>query len=260
MIGYGWTVTIHFNFSMFQFSFFREEETIIYLYYRIVGRIKRDSYKVLVWISGKYRAQQIWTLASIWLFLAVMLMFFIIQLRSILSPEGWLSATASSELPSSELAFQWVQLVGDSSRSRDHGRTEEGGFPPSLSAFILSSWPWLGSSFIALLIAPPPCLQPSLALLILLPLPVASDWVIKPLIGPLNPVYTSESSHCNSSLPLNHQSGILFPAVDLDWHLSHSSFQPKLVSLNLGKIWDLWSRIYINSANICYCLGHRDIK
>lgn len=231
---------------------------MLYLYYRIVGRIKRDSYKVLVWISGKYRAQQIRTLASTWLFLAVMPIFFIIQLRSILSPEGWLSETASSELPW-QLAFRWVHLAVQ----QELGPWESGGgrVPPSLSAFILSSWQWLGSSlFIALLMVPPPCLQPSLALLILLPLPVASDWVITPLIGPLNPVYTSESSHCNSSLPLNHQSGILFPAVDLDWHLSHSSFQPKLVSLNLGKIWDLWSRIYINSANICYCLGNRVIK
>lgn len=110
MISYGWTVTIHFNLSKFQFSFFREEETIIYLYYGIVGRIKRDSYKVLVWMSGKYRAQQIRTLASTWLFLAVMPIFFIIQLRSILSPEGWLSETASSELPW-QLAFRWVHLA-----------------------------------------------------------------------------------------------------------------------------------------------------
>lgn len=36
----------------FSFPFSREEETVVYLYYRIVGRIKRDRYKVLIWICG----------------------------------------------------------------------------------------------------------------------------------------------------------------------------------------------------------------
>lgn len=143
----------------------------------------------------------------------------------------------------------------------EHRRTEEGGHFPYISTSMLSSWQWLGPSLsTALLIVPPLCTHPSLDPLTLFLPPVARDWGITPLVVPLNPVYTSESSPFDTSFPLNHQSGIVYTSVDLDWYLSNSSFQQKLVSLHLGKISDPWSRIYFKSANICYSPGNGDIK
>lgn len=152
-------------------------------------------------------------------------------------------------------------LSRDFSGGWEHRRTEEGRYIPCISTFMLSSWQWLAPSLsIALLIVPPLCTHPSLDPLALFPPPVASDWVITPPFGPLNPVYTSESSPFDTSFPLNHRSGIVFASVDLDWYFSNSSFQQKLVLLRLGKISDPWSRIYFKSANICYCPGNGDIK
>lgn len=149
----------------------------------------------------------------------------------------------------------------DFSGGWEQRRTEKGVYAPYISTFMLISWQWPGPSLsISLLIVPPLCIHPSLDPRTLFPPPVASDWVITPLFGPLNPVYTSESSPFDTSFPLNHCSGIVFASVDLDWYLSNSSFQQKLVSLHLGNISDPWNRIYFKSANICYCPGDGDIK
>jgi len=101
-------------------------------------------------------------------------------------------------------------LSRDFSGGWEHRRTEEGRYIPCISTFMLSSWQWLAPSLsIALLIVPPLCTHPSLDPLALFPPPVASDWVITPLFGPLNPLYTSESSPFDTSFPLNHRSGIV---------------------------------------------------
>ena len=105
----------------------------------------------------------------------------------------------------------------DFSGGWEQRRTEKGVYAPYISTFMLISWQWQGPSLsISLLIVPPLCIHPSLDPRTLFPPPVASDWVITPLFGPLNPVYTSESSPFDTSFPLNHCSGIVFASVDLD--------------------------------------------